>query len=535
MICRDVLRTVALATAIAVLAAAGTACALGPQAVRRVEMVSGQPQVEEVLQSVRRAVRYEAVVRLPTGFSIREQAGAGGETRLTWFGTRRGELRQGDAYGYDGLHRWQQDERRGFATPVPLRLHEKTAWPLWVRGHWWLNPRSGIKVRLITEESNERQVAMGLTQPDGLVEAVVFIDRATWLPARLVVPYERGPYTAEYSDYQRTELGFLMPATTRATYRESQTSSLVGIAPLPRGATFRRPTMPADFHFDSAAPAVVPARLGPDFAGGLPGHTFLQAAVNGEGAGWFLFDSGSDGMQIDAAIADRLGLEVIGRTRSMGADGRPREATIRRARSFQVGRLTYRNPVLIAVDLSSNNAPPGERRGGVIGYDVFARSVVEFGPGGHAAICDASSYRLPSPGRWQVLQNHDLTPAVRTRFEGDRQALFQVDTGAAGAVDFYTEYVDAARLLEGRQTRGETTSGAGGNFEVLVGRLAWIEFGGRRFDNVDAVFRRTRSREGAAGVIGRELMKPFLIVFDYPNQRIAFIPREKLRVSTGCS
>jgi hypothetical protein len=240
-------------------------------------------------------------------------------------------------------------------------------------------------------------------------------------------------------------------------------------------------------------------------------------------------------MMIDEKVADRLGMTALGRGVSTGADGRPRDATFRRARSFQVGRLTYANPLLLALDLSQSSAPPGERRSGVIGYDVFARAIVEFGAGGVVTFCDPATYRLPRGGSWQGLEHLDLTPAVHTRMEGNRNALFQIDTGAAGTVDFYSQFVDSARLLDGRQTKQETTSGAGGSFDVLTGRIAWIELGGRRFDNVEASFRRTPTREGAAGVIGREITGRFVTVFDYPGHRIAFLPRPQGRPPpSGC-
>ena len=30
------------------------------------------------------------------------------------------------------------------------------------------------------------------------------------------------------------------------------------------------------------------------------------------------------------------------------------------------------------------------------------------------------------------------------------------------------------------------------------------------------------------------VMAPFLVVFDYPGQRIAFVPRDRMQVSSGC-
>jgi len=496
---------------------------------------TAEPTVAMVLSNVRRAVGYDALARLPVGFSVVER-GEGEEARQTLsFGSRSGALRAGSEYGYDGRYRWRFDERRGIAVPAPLRLHEKTAWPLWVRSNWWLNPRSGIAVAVLPAESDANAVALRLTEPGGLVPATLWIDRRTWLPSRLSVPYERGAYTAAYSDY-REALGMRLPFTVETRYGSASVRHVEAVAVLPAAqADFAAPPPVPPARFDPSVPARLGLRRGTPFGPSTPGHLFAEAAVDGAPAGWFLLDSGADGMMIDAALADRLGLPVVGRTRTIGADGRPREATYRRARSFRVGRLAFDNPLFLALDLSGNNAPPGATRSGVIGYDVLARAVIEFARGGEwATVCDPATYRLPAPGRWQPLDFLDLAPAVTTRFEGGRTGLFQIDTGAAGTVDFYRQYVESERLLAGRETREVESAGAGGAFTMREGRIGWFALGDRRFANVDAGFRTNFSREGGAGIVGRALMAPFLVVFDYPHRRIAFVDAARARPASGC-
>ena len=509
-----------LLAAVAVLPAAATA----------------EPALAAVLANVRGAVGYHALARLPVGFTVVERGEADGSRQTLSFGTRGGALRVGSEYGYDGRYRWRFDERRGMAVPAPLRLHEKTAWPLWVRSYWWLNPRSGISVTVARAESNANEVALRLTESGGLVPATLWIDRRTWLPSRLSVPYERGPYTAAYSDY-RPALGMRLPFTVQTRYGKSSVRHVEAVTVIPAAqARFAAPpVLVPQARFDAAMPARLALRRGTPFGSSTPGHLFAEAAVDGAPVGWFLLDSGADGMMIDSALADRLGLPVVGRTRSIGADGRPREATYRRARSFRVGRLSFDNPLFLALDLSANNAPPGAARSGVIGYDVFARAVVEFARGGEwAAICDPGTYRLPASGRWQPLDFLDLAPAVTTRFEGGRSGLFQIDTGAAGTVDFYREYVEAERLLAGRETREVQSAGAGGAFAMREGRIGWFALGGRRFANVEAGFRTNFSREGGAGIVGRALLAPFLVVFDYPHRRIAFVDAARAHPASGC-
>jgi hypothetical protein len=221
-------------------------------------------------------------------------------------------------------------------------------------------------------------------------------------------------------------------------------------------------------------------------------------------------------------------MEVIGIHRSAGADGKPVEGTWRRARSLTVGRIRIENAVFRAMDLSGNNAPPGERRMGTLGYDLFARALVEWGDGGRRVrICDAAAYRLPRGVSWQRLEHIDSTPAFKGVAEG-HPGLFQIDTGNAGTVDFAKPFHERNNMLQSRPTRQVQVLGSGGTFAVEVGRLADFKFAGQEYRDLEVAFRTGGvSREGSAGTIGRDVLERFTLVFDYPHQRLAFLPARR--------
>jgi hypothetical protein len=506
------------------LAGALTPATAQPAASAGTRAMAPLPAVGRIVEAIRQAVGYRNLAAMREGFAIVERDDAGAGERLL-FGTRRGELRSGEAFGFDGAFGWQRDDRRGAAIPFSQRQREKLMWPLWVRGHWWLNPRSGIAVAVVPEESDARTIALALTLHDGLVPAKLYVDRATWLPARLVVPYERGPFTAIFSDY-RSIRGVRLAGTVRTSYRGEAERRLVSMAPLAGRNAFAAPALPADTRFDPAVPARLEIAPGAPFASGTPGHIYVRAGVDDSRSGWWHLDSGSDSMIIDEAVADSLGMEVIGTHRSMGADGVAREGTWRRGRSFTLGRIRIERPVFRAMDLAANNAPPGERRMGTIGYDLFARAVVEYADGGRdVRICNPRGYRLPRGGRWQRLEHIDATPAARGIVEGRLEGLFQIDTGNAGTIDFAKPFHERHDLLRGRQTDRLRVEGSGGTFSVERGRIAHFDFGGRRYDDLEVTFRTGGvSREGSAGTIGRDVLAPFRTIFDYANHRIAFVP-----------
>ncbi len=282
--------------------------------------------------------------------------------------------------------------------------------------------------------------------------------------------------------------------------------------------------MPDDTTFDNNLPAELTVAQGVPFSKEAPGHFYARPLVDGKDLGWFHFDSGSDTMQIDTKLADELKMPILGKSRTQGADGRVTEVTIRQGKTFQLGRMIYKNPIFLASDMSGKNAPPGEKRAGFIGYPFFARAVVEVKGGGKSIhVYEPKSYKL-NKGKWQELSYIDLTPAVMCRFEGNREGLFQLDTGNTGTVTFYDKFIAEQKLIEGRAVKDETNIGAGGTYKELTGAIEWFELAGYRFKNPTVGFRVSGfSREGGAGVVGREFLSVFTVVFNYPERRIAFV------------
>lgn len=486
--------------------------------------------VTQVLSKVRKAINYDRLRKL-RGFVVEESEVKSTESsgRVLTFGSS-GEFREdsiprGDrVFGFDGKYAWQPD-RTGFPTPVPERLREKLLIPAWVRGGWWLDKNAPLVFSILPKETNENQVALSMKLERGLVGAKIFIDRRTWLPKTVIVEFERGPYTLSFSEYQE-RLGVLFPQRTVVNYRGSDSEFRIkSISELARnaGTSFRIPALPADTIFDNNLPAELRVAPGAPFSDSSPGHFYVRPLVDGKDLGWFHFDSGSDAMHIDTRFADELNMRTLGKSQTRGADGRVQEVTIRQGKTFQLGRITYRNPIFLAMDLSDRNAPPGEKRAGLIGYPLFARAVLEVTGGGkRIALYDPKNYKLGN-GKWQELSYIDLTPAVMCRFEGNREGLFQLDTGYTGTVTFYDKFIAEERLLEGRKVQEQTGLGAGGMYKELTGSIEWFELSGYRFKQPQVSFRVSGlSREGGAGVVGREFLSVFTVVFNYPERRVAF-------------
>jgi hypothetical protein len=285
---------------------------------------------------------------------------------------------------------------------------------------------------------------------------------------------------------------------------------------------FTRIPLPADTIFDNTLPAELKVAKG----AGADGHFYVRPLIDGQDLGWFHFDTGFGVNQIDTKFADKLGMPVIGTSTVRGRDGTPRTVTIRRGKTLQLGRVTIRNPIYYAEDLSNRNAPPGEKRAGLCGYPFFARVVTEFiHGGGRIALYDPATYKLQK-GEWKRFTYVMHVPAVRIRFEGNREGLFIVDTGGSGSIIFNSRYTKDHKILDGRQVVEQTNQGSGGTYKALAGNLRWLDLAGYRFNEPVAEFGiggEGFEMEGRSGVIGRGLMGPFVVVFDYRHKRMAFV------------
>jgi len=499
------------------------------------------PKVSEVVANVRTAIGYENIKKLKRGFAVEETRDSADSSIITirMFG-QMGRVRQQskpqdtNTFVFDGKELWMVNRsaassRNGSPYPVNQKQLEKLVLPWWIQSGWWLDENAPLDIAVLPSESNEMRVVLSIKFKNGVVGSKLSVNRSTWLPATLVVEQAKGPYTVELKEYKKS-LGFLYPHRLKINYdnsdKEYKTTSVREI-PATEEHLFRSLPPTGDTTFDNSIPAELRLGQGAPFPDGSKGHpTYVRPLVDGKDVGWFNFDTGADNMMIDNRIADELKMPVIGEGEAVSADGNVRKVTIRKGKSFQLGRVTIKDPIYIADDLSKMNAPPGEKRAGFVGYPLLARAVIEVIHGGKGiSLYDPSTYRL-AKGKWQNLSLINYKPTVAAHLEGNREGLFMLDTGHSTTADINSEFSKKNRLLEGRKTIEETASGSGGDYKNLLGSLEWFELAGYKFKNPKVLFRIAgvgNEVEDVSGVVGREFMTPFTIVFNYPDRRIAFI------------
>jgi len=255
----------------------------------------------------------------------------------------------------------------------------------------------------------------------------------------------------------------------------------------------------------------------------------VEPLIEDDHLGSFIFDTGAGISVIDAKAADELGLETLGSTIAEGVAG-VSTSHFRRGERFQLGPVVIEDPIYGDIDLSFLQSASGRKVIGIVGYDLLARCVAEIEPStAKVALYDPATYTL-AEGSWQDLVLHEGNPCARGRYEGDREGLFRLDTGATDTVTFHAPAVRTYRLLEGRKVVESSSSGVGGSAPSPQGVLEWFELGGHRFEKPKVEF--SQAESGAFtniyldGNVGQAFLKPFRLVLDYQGDRIAFVERE---------
>jgi hypothetical protein len=281
--------------------------------------------------------------------------------------------------------------------------------------------------------------------------------------------------------------------------------------------------------FDNRAPAEIPAKT----VTGRSGQTvtLVRAAINGVDAGWFMLVSGSYYTIVDPKFVSRL-------------DDFPKHSEIEipypcklpvavhRAKALSAGRLTIRNPDIAVFDLSGVLDDFDEEIVGMLGCLVFQHSVIkiEYSVGGaddRVFVYDPGSFELET-GNWQPLAVIAYQPVLNARVNRRTGAPFVIDTGFGGNVSFYSVFATNHDVLEGRPTSGRNIKTLCGDAVVLDSSVRVFEIGGKQYDDLSVSVNTPGSIYDVgtgrmAGVIGRDFLRSFDVVFDCAHQRIALL------------
>ncbi len=432
----------------------------------------------------------------------------------------------GTTAAFDGRVGWGLD-MSGMPMPLDLDDLETPRTVYGVLSGRWLDEDGSFHVELDPSRADDRCVGLRIRIKDGVMDALLLLDRATWLPARLERRFVGWERSWEFVDH-RTEGGFTLPRKLICSQEGlAEIDRFETLALLPGDAASPYApvtTEPKDSRFD---PAVSPRLALRKIASG---HVFVRPRISGRDVGWFVFDTGSGaGFALLASVADEIGLPRFGRAVGGGAGSAVQVSAFRQGKTFQLGPMTISDSIYAELPQDLNVTM--KRLAdidvvGTCGYDLFRRCLVELDLARAEAIFHPRDGG-PTPGAWFDLKLQHRIPSLHCRFEGGHEGLFQIDTGAGPLILFHSPAVDRMHLLEGRETKPVAVQGASGSVDSMVGKVSWIDIAGQRKTDVRAMF--VTGKSGALadphtlGTFGGILLAPKKLVFDYGRRRMAVI------------
>lgn len=486
-------------------------------------------RAEELVRAARQALGWEAL-----GTGALRVAGAGRslgtdvtrelvfDARGRFLDTLDGPLAQ--VGGYDGTQAWGRDWT---GTARALVLGDAAGVVVehaLLTGAWCL-PGAPFTFTVGEAPAAEAEL-LAWTHADGVLTGTLTLDATTHLVRAATRGSGDQASSWTFHDYSASG-GFSFPARIEAIEQgmpqrfEARTRELL---PRAEDTLFAaRLSAPADTRYRADVPPAVEVKRV------ASGHLLVHPTVDGQDLGWFIFDSGAGTNCISTSVTDALESEPFGEIGAKGVGGTV-PAQFWRAHELALGPVVIADPTFMGLDLAFLERAFGVEIGGILGYEFFSRCVVELDmQGATIALHDPARYALPEGGRWEEVVIYARHPCVRAGFE-DHEGLFKIDTGAAG--DTVTLHYDAVReldLLTGRETRPSGAGGVGGIVATRVGPLASFRLGGHDFEAIQASF--ALEDKGAfadgyvQGNIGGKLLAPFVLVFDYPQGRLGFVPR----------
>jgi hypothetical protein len=244
---------------------------------------------------------------------------------------------------------------------------------------------------------------------------------------------------------------------------------------------------------------------------------YVDAAVNGV-TGRFILDTGSQGIVVTDAFAERAGLPVIAHGSANGMSGEER-TLVRRVDTIEVGGNTLSNLIvssLPALPRSDERRTPATD--GFLGFDLFEGAIVVVNTA--AQEMQLLDPEIGAPAATGIVLEpdfSDLTPVVRLRINDAIDVDARLDSGDS-SLTLFSSAANTAML----PTSLYDISGIGYEETVACGTLASMRVGAMTFHNTGAC--RTPSLSEDRAIVGFDFMRHFDYIFDYPHGKITLIP-----------
>jgi predicted aspartyl protease len=288
----------------------------------------------------------------------------------------------------------------------------------------------------------------------------------------------------------------------------------------------------ADSRIISGSESVVPVSV-------EAGEVIVDVSINGRGPFPMMFDTGADDA-VTPEMAAALGLKTEGTGTARDSGGSSLSIAFTRVAAVRVGAAEMTDRLFAVLPLPRYLTDRGNRPpiAGFIGYELLTRFVVRLNyDDGTLTLRPERDFRYEGKGVRVPLVFNAKTPVVPAAADGIA-GRFVVDTGSTGALTLRRPFVEDHGLEAHHPSALRIKSiGAAGPFETILMRLDRFDIGESRIDRPATRFA-SIEKEGlpftdVAGGIGYEILRQFVITFDYRRGELWFERSSAFGTRTG--
>jgi Aspartyl protease/PDZ domain len=259
-------------------------------------------------------------------------------------------------------------------------------------------------------------------------------------------------------------------------------------------------------------------------------HLFVDVSINRGEISRFLLDSGAGTTIVGEDLVKRLNLKTKEGMQALGVGG-VESIGATSVDSLDIGGFRIQDLRLFSADLDFLKNTFSEPVDGVLGYDLFIRSVLRLDyMNKRLTILDPETYSYTGEGEIIKGQIKSNLIHINGMLNGEFEGEFRVDTGAGGGVHLHAPFVQKHDLLTRCQPQIEiSATGVAGNQTSILSRGTSLELGSL---TVSApLLTLTSDVESGAlammdsiGTIGNAVWRKFTIIFDYTRNRMILEP-----------
>ncbi len=436
-------------------------------------------------------------------------------------------MRQGDvswAYGEYQGREWQQDVN-GFVMSSAGFPEEEDPFISSLRAPE--NPQSGVKLLGLTADAPP-DLVVEIAPHTGLTERRYY-DAGTDLLSRLeMIDYDGHKQVWVYSDYRHLYGKVLAGVIdyeqdgTSVTRRTSMVS-YNRVSPASIDVTIP-PSRPL-FDLSGRDAVVIPARF-------TDHGIVVRASIAGRGLD-FLLDSGSSELVVDRSLADQLGMKSTGAVRQSFAGDYTVSSAL--APDLSLAGLTAHNVAFSTIPLDAISSAigfdeklAGEQIVGLLGTDLIGSGALEVDFQSKTLTLYRQTPSDLAQRGWSALplRLDYAVPLIQGAFSGV-PGNFVVDLGADDST-LYPHYFARFpnKIPAGMPDQDEMVTVGGKPFGIKHLTMRRLVLGDWIFGDVQVVVPSAAyaQERGYDGLIGRDTLSSFNLIFDYTNRQLWFKP-----------